>query len=270
MASQSEASQIDLQCVICFEAMAQAMRLPCDCTVTYCVGCWDRSLAHSFRTCGRARCPTCREPVRVDFDAECGQMKFSRDDPDDCTDEDSGGTPSTSDATSHRAWQMQRRSLQQKRARERLVEQARPAQVRILERYGSAHPSLREDVETATLAERCVAAAQDPPTCVCGGLLCRLSFSERMRRFLERRLPACHHSTPEFEELLRRQIERRIAACSCDLCGKQVLGAVWMCEKEDRTILHANVYDVCEDCFILHARGGHPSATCGYGLTTAV
>lgn len=70
------------ECTICFDAIEESASLPCRCRVPYCLRCWDRCLAQSFNSCGQARCPTCRGPVRVDFDAEAMVMCFSKEDAD--------------------------------------------------------------------------------------------------------------------------------------------------------------------------------------------
>mmetsp|Transcript_68017 Transcript_68017/g.127022 ORF Transcript_68017/g.127022 Transcript_68017/m.127022 type:complete len:225 (-) Transcript_68017:202-876(-) len=67
-----------MECVICLEPTHQSVGLPCNCTAAYCLGCWEHALAQSLLSCGQARCPTCRAAVRVDFDAETGNLVYSR------------------------------------------------------------------------------------------------------------------------------------------------------------------------------------------------
>ena len=115
-------SGYDEECVICFDAIAERLVLPCECRVSYCLGCWDRSLAASFNSSGRARCPTCRTPVRVNFDPEAaggrGRLVFSAENEGDESDERSALV-------------------------NRLAEQAAPLMTRLLRLHGEAHPLLR-------------------------------------------------------------------------------------------------------------------------------
>ena len=121
------------ECAICFDSIGEdAIPLPCSCRVPYCLACWDRSLAVSFNDTGHARCPTCRTPVRVDFDPEAaggrGRLVFTREDGDQ------------GDIDRSRSGVVNR-----------LAEQAAPLMTRNLRSYGEAHPTLR-------------AMAQDPAT----------------------------------------------------------------------------------------------------------
>jgi hypothetical protein len=111
------------ECAICFDAIPvdDQLLLPCRCRVLYCLHCWDRALAAAFNDSGRARCPTCRSPVRVDFDPEAasgrGRLLFSKDD---------DGHTSRGDVVN------------------RLAEQAAPLMARSLREYGEKHPALRK------------------------------------------------------------------------------------------------------------------------------
>jgi len=274
----------DPQCVICFEALEHVVALPCDCRVDYCSSCWDRALAHSFNACGQARCPTCRGPVRVDFDAQSGRLVFSR----DPLQNDAGAERVDAEAEAEAAegaagdaaqdaelpaqGELNGAAQRMRRTRDRLIQQARPAQVQILQRYGSARPSLQravaecdgavakaprlaQDALEVALAEQCALAALAPPKCVCGGLLERLSNDERVRRVFRRHLPHVEDGTPQFELFVARLLDEGISVCSCDLCFTEIKppGKVWTCENGSRTILHANAYDVCEACFLRHA-----------------
>ena len=111
----------DEECVICFDAIAERLVLPCECRVSYCLGCWDRALAASFNSSGRARCPTCRTPVRVNFDPEAaggrGRLVFSAENEGDESEE-------RSDVVN------------------RLAEQAAPLMTRLLRLHGETHPLL--------------------------------------------------------------------------------------------------------------------------------
>jgi hypothetical protein len=123
-------------CAICFDPVhaEDRLHLPCRCQLTYCLTCWDRALAAAFNDNGQARCPSCRRPVRVDFDPEAGthgrgRLVFSLLSGDD---EVAGGSA-------------QARSEMVNR----LAEQAAPLMTRLLRKYGEGHPTLR-------------ATAQDP------------------------------------------------------------------------------------------------------------
>ena len=138
-----------IECVICFDSIAQAEPLPCRCTVPYCMKCWDRSLAQSFNACGQARCPTCRSPVRVDFDAEAndgrGRLVFSKEPADHSYEQeeselaDGGGASPAAAAAAAEA----PASIRRAEVVERLAEQAAPVMARLLGEWGAAHPSLR-------------------------------------------------------------------------------------------------------------------------------
>ena len=112
------------ECTICFEVIANDARcaLPCECKIDYCMGCWDRALAAAFNSSGRAKCPTCRGAVRVDFDPEAadgrGKLVFSAADP-------SEG------------------QISQTAVVNRLAGQAAPLMARLLRRHGEEHPFLR-------------------------------------------------------------------------------------------------------------------------------
>ena len=254
----------DLVCAICFDAVTHSTVLPCTCKqAVYCTRCWDRSLAESLNSCGEARCPTCRAPINVDFDPEQRSLIFKCDE-----------AQYTEDV-----------SVRRKQAEDKLREQIRPAQVKLLQQYGAEHPHLHEashaieregipactnnssincDEEeltqcwaTHTKAETITALGQATPHCVCGSYLHRVPGRERARKCLELlvvqqslMLPPTSGS-PEFESLLDRIIESSEASvCYCDLCLQSipVNCDVWTCENGETTILHANSYDVCNDC----------------------
>ena len=123
-------------CAICFDPVHAEDRLPlpCRCQLTYCLLCWDRALAAAFNDNGQARCPSCRRPVRVDFDPEAGtngrgRLVFS------LLSGDDEAAGSSAQARSEMV--------------NRLAEQAAPLMTRLLRKYGEGHPTLR-------------ATAQDP------------------------------------------------------------------------------------------------------------
>ena len=127
------------ECAICFEAIPEPVLLPCSCRIAYCFMCWDQALAAAFNDCGHARCPTCRSPVRVDFDPQArngrGSLVFS---PDDGPRDDE----SAADLVGHVV--------------NRLAGQAAPLMTRLLRQYGEEHPSLRRMAAdlVGTLSER--------------------------------------------------------------------------------------------------------------------
>jgi len=285
----SSPSAADSECVICYETVTARTELPCACRVDYCAGCWDSALAQSFNACGQARCPTCRAPVRVDFDAESARLLFSPQPQEEEEDEmeegdypmdDGGGEREEmqDDHAAHRSGH--RRAL---RNRNRLIEQARPAQVRILERYGLAYPlpprrqeeqvppQPQEQRELPSVAASGTAAAWSaeaaaaaveastapPPQCVCGGVLERVSSHERARRLCVRLVPQCPPGSPYFERIVEHINSRGQSFIHCDLCRQAVpcSHAVWTCTSGNSTILHANAYDVCDPCFVRHAHG---------------
>jgi hypothetical protein len=123
----------DSECAICFDTVTaeEQLSLPCQCHVLYCHPCWDRALAAAFNDSGVARCPTCRTPVRVDFDPEAssgrGGLIFSA----------AGG-------------------VQEQRSQvvSRLAEAAAPTMTRLLRQYGAEHPMLRRmALEPAAMLE---------------------------------------------------------------------------------------------------------------------
>ena len=111
------------ECAICFEAIHERIQLPCQCRVLYCSSCWDHALAASFNDCGHSRCPTCRRPVRVDFDAAAARLVFSS--ADEADGESMGAIVN------------------------RLAEQAAPLMTRLLRSFGEAHPTLRARAQAA-------------------------------------------------------------------------------------------------------------------------
>lgn len=307
----------DTECVICLEAIEESTPLPCSCKVPYCLRCWDKSLARSFNACGQARCPTCRGPVRVDYDADCGRLVFSREAEDltidrelselhvgrDVDEGDMAARVAEADAKAARISSLRQAAVN------RLVAQALPAQARILQKYGERHLAIRRIaeapeeelrelsiselkhhicalggklegcIEKADLLSRLSEAAGgagalssycasarcgDPPACVCGSSLMRLSGMARLRRMVEQMQPDL---PPEAFENLVSQLTMASgmhgAGVVCDLCEAHlpISTAVWTCENGSSTILHATSYDVCDGCFVRH--------TCGMASTMA-
>jgi len=278
------------ECIICLEPTHKSVGLPCNCNAAYCLGCWDRALAQSLSSCGQARCPTCRAAVRVDFDADTGNLLFSR----DC-DDAPGGHPDEEEAGEAETVQpfdrreaLRRRTLE---ARSKLVEQARPAQVRLLRelrnsfRGGDCIPCLSgersADDQPVNWTDTCprtpslgdimrfgnqladldsVSLLSPPPLrppCVCGGHLERVPHRERARRWL-RRL-----GYQNLEHVVEMVTTKGVSTCTCDLCGEPVdpSGYVWTCEKANRAILHTNDWDVCDACFDLYTSEPESSTT---------
>lgn len=268
------------ECAICFDAVTDVFALPCDCNVFYCMRCWDRALAQSFNSVGQARCPTCRLSVRVDFDAEANRLVFSRE-PDTprgaSMDDESGTLTQVGDAI------------------ERLVEQARPAQIRILKQYGEQHPILQElakdpepKLRKMSIADlkrfisdlnadatgcvekdelvRCIGEAVDDSKVasywagreeIAPHCVCGSSLSRVTGK--KRASEYLRKHFPTVPENMREAYMSRMPSSSiiCDLCDETIdwNTAVWTCTNGDSTILHATAYDVCDDCFICHTCG---------------
>lgn len=235
-------------CIICFEALESrggAIPLPCECRVPYCADCWDRSLAASISSCGRALCPSCRGAMRVDFNASVGHLSFSR--APAC---ESGEDPLADD------W------------RRRLYEQAKPKQIQLLQEFGAQHPTPSQSSSgispggygagvgndrpagEATGAALAVDVTPEPARCVCGCALAEVSVRDRVLTFVQEEAPI----TPPRSLVRRLMLNPPIV---CDICCRRVQPSskVWTCENGRRTVLHAAAYDVCESCFIFHAYG---------------
>jgi len=195
--------------------------------------CWDKALAQSFNSCGRARCPTCRAAVRVDFDPDSSIPSFTQDHED----------------------------MDPNNMRQRIAEQMRPVQIRLLKAYGAAHPlehdSDREEDLSEALSKALVAASctggdkTEGAPCVCGSCLKRVSLAER-KDLLNLQIQAWQDSQ-DFRPFL---VDAQVV---CDLCdgptsadGQQ---ASWVCVNGDGTIKHATFYDICDRCVVLHAWG---------------
>jgi len=138
-----------LTCAICFEDFDEATPLPCSCKIDYCVKCWDKALASSFRNTHQPRCPTCRAPIRVDFDAERRRLVFSLEqgpvlDISDLSELQSRAAQGSLEAAQEFEQLSQGLSESLEEIVERLAQQAIPAQTRLLEHFGASHPELGE------------------------------------------------------------------------------------------------------------------------------
>jgi hypothetical protein len=286
----------DEECVICFDAIAERLVLPCECRVSYCLGCWDRALAASFNSSGRARCPTCRTPVRVNFDPEAaggrGRLVFSAENEGDESEE-------RSDVVN------------------RLAEQAAPLMTRLLRLHGETHPLLRPMARDPAgslasrpvshlkallqhvggdpagcvvkadiidrlllrvggapqLAAECAALGLRPDSpdilelgggstnslclrCVCGGNMKRLSGRARCRQLIS---GIGQQLEPQQLEFWLDQLMRAGSRMVvCDLCDEHLSpdAPVYTCGNEDSTILHPTTYDCCESCYVRYAVEG--------------
>lgn len=146
-----------LTCAICFEDFDEATPLPCSCKIDYCVKCWDKALASSFRNTHQPRCPTCRAPIRVDFDAERRRLVFSLErgpvlDISDLSELQSRAAQGSVEAERefHQLSQGLSESLEE--IVERLAQQAIPAQTRLLEDFGASNPELGDLARAEDLA----------------------------------------------------------------------------------------------------------------------
>lgn len=255
----------DSDCAICFEALSSQggpVPLPCSCHVSYCHSCWDRALAASVSACGLAKCPSCRCAMRVDYDTTMERLVFSR--------------AQTSSSSMDEEGFMYEDDWQQ-----RLYEQAKPAQIRLLQQYGGRNPGRsttpvrpwgpvraasaapEADAEgvtpssanapfTANAApvEKRVSSALRLPQCVCGSLFRRMTVEERVLAFVAEEAPA-----PPPPHMVERLLTS--PPIFCDICDRRLGPShrVWTCENGRRTILHAAAYDVCEACFSYHVHG---------------
>lgn len=109
--------------------------------------------------------------------------------------------------------------------RNRLQSQAKPRQQELLRRRGEG----------------------DPPLCVCGGQLKLLELRERVKLLVD---------SDGFLEYAGRRFSVedliQMSAVSCDLCHRSIQEErprLWTCQNGANTILHAQSYDVCEQCF---------------------
>jgi hypothetical protein len=235
----------DAICAICFEA-GPFISLPCDCTLNYCAGCWDRALAASVSARGRAQCPSCRGAFRVDYDPVKGSLVFSK--------------------------EMQAATLADWRAR--LYEKVGPAQISLLQEYGRMHSAgshcLAAMADSGTSSSALALAPihpavisttqQSEPHCVCGGVLERIDRRTRVVRMLDDTTPGWKQRVPDPERLL----QSLISSITCDLCNEisTRTGYGWTCKSGPHTVLHPAAYDICESCFEKHCNF-HFQQQCG-------
>jgi len=242
-----------VDCTICFNSCTP-ISLPCACSLPYCTQCWDRALAQSFQSCGEARCPTCRTAVHVDFDVDHSWLVFSRKDDED-------------EVTSLG------RHEQLRMHQHRLAQQAKPVQLRLLREYGASSSSALElqqsgfgwedaaeiSAEDAfEISARCAKNVQVAPRCVCGMVLELVSGRERAIRCCRMMWPDVPQGSTLFESL----VSKSEPYAYCDLCTQSVphRSAVWTCQNDNRTILHANAFDICLQCFVSFAFGARGEA----------
>lgn len=244
----------DLECAICFENIVEGTALPCACTVNYCMQCWDQALTSSFAACGQARCPTCRSPVQVDFDGATGRLIFSR--------------QLRADNVSATDW---------------IHQQARPAQIQLLQRYGAEQRLSEPVVATfqwvkASFSSTFMGGAAYPqPRCICRGVLTKLSGLECYLRFCSRLHPDLEYGSDAWEReahrIIRRAERNPDQRITCDLCAGTVTDAdgnvlhrsgdifptedqyAYWCENGRGTILHTRGYYICDECYYRHTRG---------------
>lgn len=231
----TQTAQLTETCGICFEPLeGSVLELPCACNVSFCMACWDRSLCESFKSCGEARCPTCRLPVQVDFDAERSCLVFSRQVQD---------VEEELDDSRSKHWALCTRA---RRTREKIIEQVRPAQIRNLQAFGA---------KQALLGTESLALEPQPvPKCVCGSSFFKQSVLDRARNYMRRSVPEGHPVMQRplmLETFVRQNLDAGRVSFTCDVCSKVLEpdGMLWTCENDDRTILHSTTYDICSDCF---------------------
>lgn len=246
----SNSSSTD-KCAICFDEIDLAAVLPCKCNVMYCTRCWDRALAQSLQFAHQARCPTCRCPVHVDFDADKGHLVFSN-----AHDDDPEPDP--------------------EELANRLSHQTRSTQIRILQEYGESEDSgrLKSLVETPTewlqatsipdLTD-CVSFIESDIDYGCArqnldkadliqyatdALASRFAKNALVSRFatLSKVAPKCICGS-----CLQRAPDG--TSIICDMCDRPCK-RTWTCENGTHTILHAFGYDLCDSCFVRHVTEG--------------
>jgi len=173
-----------LECAICFEPIKESTILPCSCKLDYCARCWNKALASSFIACGQGRCPSCRGFVRVDFDAEANLLVFSAEAQDMTFEHQVEGLRGLGQSRMDRSSAEALAALQsadrinalRNETIERLAQQAMPAQIRILEQFGTANPALLDMVQepqtelrkltVAGLKELITGCGSDPSGCL--------------------------------------------------------------------------------------------------------
>lgn len=207
-------------CAICFEYMT-FVNLPCNCTVKYCGGCWDRALATSVLVNGHARCPSCRSAIAVRYDPKSSSLVF--------------GLKLNGVFCN---W------------RKQIYDRTKNTQIQNLRAYGALVAS-DSSSEAGGSRESCV----HNPMCVCGSELEHLGSYSRVVRLVEDMQPGRSSLIPE-PETMREVIQG--GHITCDLCDSVVfhgnaLEGVWTCKHGPRTMMHPFAYDICQACFAKHS-----------------
>lgn len=174
-----------------------------------------------------AQCPTCRCPIRVDFDPHCQWLKFTK----------------------------QESSEQDHEMRQRLQEQTKPFQIRLLEQFGSSMSGCDPSCDDTTQSLG--------PFCVCGCRLVCITVRERVLGFVAECLGVARADAEKHDrvtELTAKFLNGfHEVPITCDICqslsGPKRLdadGRVWTCQGGNTTLLHGRSYDVCEACYERH------------------
>lgn len=195
------------------------MNLPCSCKINYCASCWDRALAASVATGGKALCPSCRTGFHVDFNQGDACLVYSK----------------SEEVMTIVEW------------RTRLYDKIRLAQIELLKDFGLA----------GALSPKCnFQRMQSPsgcePSCICGGVLEKVDRRTRIIRMLEDTQLGKSARVP------KHYIDELAAvSLTCDLCDEPATRTdfIWTCKKGPRTMMHPAALDVCESCFSRYAGG---------------
>jgi hypothetical protein len=192
--------------------------------------------------------------VQVDYSVEIEGLVFSL------------GTSETNGACTARSFfsTMQSLALHQ----QRLAEQARPAQLKLLRRFGDSLPEelqaeklvggeSADSIDFHGLANRFAEEAATSPDCICGMQFERVSSHERAVRWCQMNLPDLSPGSQVYQELLRMLSAQ--SSSYCDLCNESIpAGAdLWTCQNGNSTILHSNAFDFCDRCLVSHSLNLH-------------
>lgn len=210
-------------CTVCFEEFDAdgIVRVPCRCIAFYCHRCWDRSLNNKYDQTKVAQCPTCRCPIRVDFDPDIQRLKFNK-------------------------MEFAEKDLEM---RQRLQEQTKPFQIQLLEQFGS----IEEFYAAEPRGPLCVCGCR----LVCITVWERvLGFVAECLGVAREDAEKHDRVTELTAKFLNGYHEVPI---TCDICqslsGSKRLdadGRVWTCQGGNTTLLHGRSYDVCESCYASH------------------
>lgn len=215
-------------CLVCFETLhsaGDAVALPCDCRAMYCHRCWDRALNAKYDQTKEAQCPTCRCPMRVDFHMATASLKFTK-----------LAAP-----------------VQDLHLRERIQEQTKPFQIRLLEKHGRQLRRGKDGVPHCGSQHR-------GPACICGSRLVLTPVRKRVLAFVAEFYGVAHEAaerhkcvTDLTDMFLNGSLKVPI---TCDICERvfgarrvHASGQVWTCRAGSGTLLHGLSYDVCEGCY---------------------